>query len=131
MRRLIIGSGLLALAAFTLSACVQQPADRTFPVFFTNLSANLDPAAMDIVASAAQVAKRYPNLPVKVLGYSDQPGSPVQAVQLSQARVDAVAAVLQQNGVPAASIVRDAVGTPPNSQPGLESRRVEIDIDHP
>ena len=127
MRRLVLGLGLLAL-----SACAQQtPPDRIFAVFFNDFSSNLDPTAMAIVSNAADIAKRFPKYPVKVSGYADRAGSAQADIDLSRARADAVANLLQQDGVAASRITRTAVGTPPNSQPGVERRRVEIDIDEP
>ncbi len=127
MRRLVTGLGLLALSA----CAVQQPPDRVYPVFFNDFSANLDPAGMAVVTNAADVAKKFPALPVKVTGYADSTGSSATEVSLSQARADAVAGLLEQDGVARTRIQRAAVGTPPNSQPGVERRRVEIDIDSP
>ena len=83
---------------------------------------------MAIVAGAA---KGLPSYKATVTGYADQAGSTERDVDLSRARVDAVAAVLQHDGVEAGRIIRAAVGTPPNSQPGVERRRVEIEIDEP
>ena len=127
MHRLAMGLGLLAL-----SACAMQgPPDRVYPVFFNDFSANLDPTAMAVVTNAAAIAQQYPRYAVKVTGYADNSGSTAAEVSLSQARADAVAAVLEQDGVSHGRIQRSAVGTPPNSQPGVERRRVEIDIDLP
>ena len=127
MRRLAIGLGLLALS----SCATPQPQTRVYPVFFNDFSANLDPAGLDVVANAAALAKQFPAAPVKVTGYADNAGSPAADVSLSQARADAVAGLLEQDGVAHARIQRAAIGTPPNSQPGVERRRVEIDIDTP
>ena len=127
MRRLAIGLGLLAFSA----CAMQEPPDRIYPVFFNDFSSNLDPAGMAVVANAADIAKKFPRLPVKVTGYADNAGSTAAEVSLSQARADAVANLLEQDGVPRARIQRAAIGTPPNSQPGVERRRVEIDIDSP
>ena len=126
MRRTMIGLSLLAL-----SACAQQVPDRIFPVFFIGYSANLDPTAMSIVGNAAEAAKRFPKFPVRVTGYADRVGTPQQEVDLSRARADAVANLLQQDGVDPGRITRSAVGTPPNSEPGVERRRVEILLDAP
>ncbi len=125
MRRLVTGLALLAL-----SACAQQtPPDCIFPVFFNDFSSNVDPTGMAIVSSAASVANRFPRYVVKVTGYADRAGSAQADIDLSRARADAVANLLQQDGIDAARVRRAAVGTPPNSQPGVERRRVEIDID--
>ena len=124
MRRLILGLGLLAFAA-----CAQQtPPDNVFAVFFNDFSSNLDPTAMAIVSSAADTAKRFPAYSVKVSGYADRIGSTQDEINLSRSRADAVASLLQQDGVNQARITQTAVGTPPNSQPGVERRRVEIDL---
>ncbi len=127
MRRLATGLGLLALTA----CAMQEPPDRVYPVFFNDFSANLGPAGMTVVSNAAALAQKFPNYLVKVTGYADNAGSTAAEISLSQARADAVAALLEQDGVAHARIRRSAVGTPPNSQPGVERRRVEIDIDLP
>ncbi len=124
MRAPAIVFGLLTLAACATSA----PPDHTFAIFFTDNSASIDGPARAIVARAAAASKQLPSLPVNVAGYADRNGTPEATVQLSKARADAVFALLVADGVPAATIKRTAVGTPPNSQPGIESRRVEIDL---
>ena len=125
MRRLAIGLGLLALSACSM----QQPPDRVYPVFFNDFSANLDAPGIAVVANAAGVAKQFPNLPVKVTGYADSSGSQEAEISLSKARADAVSGLLIKDGVDPGRISRGAMGTPPNSQPGVERRRVVIDID--
>lgn len=127
MHRLATGLGLLALSA----CAMQQPPNRIYPVFFNEFSSSLDSAGIAVVANAADVARRFPLLPVKVAGYADNAGSPAADVALSQARANAVANLLEQDGVPRNRIQRTAVGTPRDSQPGVERRRVEIDIDSP
>ena len=119
----------LLLGLLTLGACA-TPAlpDHSFPVFFTDNSAVIDGPAQAIVLRAANAAKQFPSLPVTVDGYADNNGTPAATIALSQARADNVAALLVSDGVPLAQIKRSAVGTPPNSQPGVESRRVVIDI---
>ena len=125
MRRLALGLGLLAL-----SACAQQsPPDHIFPIFFNDFSSNVDPTGMSIIANAADAAKRFPRAAVMVTGYSDRAGSAQADIDLSRARADAVSNLLQRDGVDPARITRSAAGTPPNSQPGVERRRVEIDVE--
>ncbi len=116
--------GLLALAACSHPA----PPDNVFPVFFTPFSSALDAPAQAIVARAAAASKLTPKLTVYVAGYADPRGAADEVVRLSKARADAVTELLVADGVPRAQIVHTAVGTPPDSQPGVESRRVEIDI---
>jgi outer membrane protein OmpA-like peptidoglycan-associated protein len=127
MRRLALGLGLLAL-----SACAQQtPQDTIYAVFFQDFSSNLDAPGLAIVANAAAAANAHPTYTVEVTGFADQVGTPQQVIDLSRARADAVANLLQRDGVDAARIKRDAIGTPPNSQPGVERRRVTIFLDSP
>ncbi len=122
--RLAVFAGLVALAGCASSG----PPDRVFPVYFTDYSAVLDGPAIQIVTRAAQIAKQFPREPVRVSGYADSLGSTQQEIAISKSRADAVANLLVQDGVNPSRITRDAVGTPPNSQPGVERRRVEIDI---
>ena len=127
MRRLALGFGLLAL-----SACAQStPPDLTYPVFFQDFASTPDAAGATVVSNAAAIAQKYPRATVKVTGYADSIGSTEAEVKLSRARAESVAMLLEQDGVAANRIQLDAVGTPPNSQPGVERRRVEIDIDTP
>jgi outer membrane protein OmpA-like peptidoglycan-associated protein len=119
----------LAFGLLTLGACTTfGPPDSTFAIFFTDNSTTIDAPARAIIARAAAASKQFPNLPVNVAGYADRNGTPDATVQLSKARADAVFALLVADGIPPARIKRTAVGTPPNSQPGVESRRVEIDL---
>ncbi len=121
--------GLLVPIAGALSSCMMQaPPTQTFPVFFNEFSSTIDATGTQIVANAAALAKQYPGYTVTVTGYADRAGSAQAELDLSKGRADAVANLLQQDGVAAARIKRDAVGTPANSQPGVERRRVEIDI---
>jgi outer membrane protein OmpA-like peptidoglycan-associated protein len=120
---------LVLVGLLTLAACAQpSPPEHVFAVFFTESSTALDVPAQAIILRAATASKQFPSLPVNVAGYADRNGTPDATVALSKARADTVFNQLVSDGVPAASIHRAAVGTPPNSQPGLESRRVEIDI---
>ncbi len=116
-------AGLVALAG----APAAGPPDRVFPVFFTDFSADLDGPAIAVVASAAPIAKQFPR------GRCRSAATPT-ASDRPQRRSRCPSAG-RRRGRPAGAgwrdpsrITRDAVGTPPNSQPGVERRRVEIDI---
>ena len=116
----------------TLSACAAPtPPDRTFPIFFLDYSDVLDAPAQDVVARAATVAKQFPRAPVTVQGFADEPANPTISARHSKARADAVATLLIADGVNAGRVQRFARGTPPGSEPGLPSRRAEIDVDVP
>lgn len=119
------------LALLALGACATPaPPERVFPVFFPQDSVGLDPAAMAVIARAASVSQRFPGRLVHVIGYADTDAVPSVA-KLSSDRAATVSAQLQADGVPAAVIQRASGGSPANSQPGVERRRVEIDIDTP
>ncbi len=131
MRRSLT-SASAAAAILALSACAAPtPPDRTFPVFFLDYSDVVDAPAQDVVARAATVAKQFPRAPVTVQGFADEPADPAVSARHSKARADAVAGLLIADGVRADRIQRFARGTPPGSEPGLPSRRAEIDVDVP
>ena len=116
--------GLLALAACSSSG----PPDHVFAVFFTEDSAILDSPAQDIVNRAAAASKQFPGQTVNVAGYADRNGTPAATIAISKARADAVFAQLVADGVPPGRIKRSASAAPADNNPGVESRRVEIDI---
>lgn len=127
--RAAIVTGLLALGA---CAAQETPPEHVFAVFYANFATTLDAPGQAVVARAAAASNRFPNLPVTVTGYADPSDTtPAGVHQLAEARVGAVTAMLMADGVPASRIVRKPVGVPPNSHPGVESRRVEIDIGAP
>ncbi len=131
MRRSLTSASVVA-AVLALSACAAPtPPDRAFPVFFLDYSDVLDTPAQAVVARAAAVAKQFPRAPVTVQGFADEPANPDIAARHSKARADAVAALLIADGVRADRVQRFARGTPPGSEPGLPSRRAEIDVDVP
>ena len=117
------------LALLVLGACAAPaPPERVFAVFFPSFSTSLDAPAQAVVARAAAVANSHPGRVVHVAGFADA-NATADVIQLSQKRADAVSIQLQADGVPLSLIQRSAVGTPPNSEPGVERRRVEIDLD--
>ena len=119
------------LALLALGACAAPaPPERVFPVFFLTDSVALDPAALAVISRAAAVSARFPGRIVHVVGYADADAVPSVA-KLSRDRAATVASQLQTDGVAPAVIQRTAAGLAANSEPGVERRRVEIDIDVP
>lgn len=119
---------LLAAPALILGACV-TPAPADAPpaiVFFVEDSAALAAPALEVVRGAAANAARFPNAPVRVLGFADTAGSTRFNTALSRARAEHVADLLRQNGVAASRIRVTARGSVPFEQAEQESRRVEI-----
>ncbi len=126
--RAAVLAGLLALGA----CAGETPPEHVFAVFFANFATQLDTQGQSVVARAAAAANRFPNLPVTVTGYADPSDTtPAGVHRLAEARVGLVTAMLTADGVPASRIIRRPIGVPPNSHPGVESRRVEIDIGAP
>ncbi len=117
----------------TLGACVHEaPPEHTFAVFYQNFSTTLDDSGRVVVTRAAAISKRFPSLPVTVSGYADPSDTNATGVHLlAEARVNAVTQQLLAEGVSSALIIRKPIGVPVGSQPGVESRRVEIDIGNP
>ena len=126
MRRLFAGLVLLGV-----SSCTTTPAPRSatpsMVVFFAEKSAALEPAAADIIAHAASLAKASPDAPVVVRGWTDSGGSPQADILLSQQRAQRVADALVADGVPVSRISRQGRGQT-HDDPGVESRRVEIRV---
>ena len=128
MRRSLISAAALA----ALAGCASHaPPDRAFPVFFTDQSIELDTPARQVVQHAADVARQFPRADVTVEGFADEPHNPPLSNRISTARANAVAALLVADGVARSRLKPSAQGTPPGSEPGVASRRVEIDIDVP
>jgi outer membrane protein OmpA-like peptidoglycan-associated protein len=122
-------TSVIALAA--LAACTSLANDRTYPVFFTDQSTELDAPARQVVKRAAVVARQFPRADVTVEGFADEPDNPARSATLSSARAKAVAALLVADGVARGRLKPSARGTPAGSEPGVASRRVEIDVDVP
>ncbi len=126
MRRLLTMTTLLALGSCAMSTGSGGPPPG-FVVFFTERSAALEPAAVDVIAQAASAAKAAPGRGVLVRGYTDSAGSGPDDVKLSQQRARAVADGLAADGVSPSRITQQGRGQT-GKDPGVESRRVEISL---
>lgn len=116
---------MLALPAFALLGCATQPA-TPFLVFFTDDSDTLEASAQQVVRSAAASATRFPEAPVRVLGFAGLDGRPAFSRQLAAGRAQRVVDALVEAGV-----ARNRIRTSSRSEvaPNLmedEVRRVEI-----
>jgi outer membrane protein OmpA-like peptidoglycan-associated protein len=67
-------------------------------LFDTN-SATLQPASQEQLNNVAAILKAYPQVKVRIGGYTDNTGDPAANVQLSQQRADSVMGALTQLGV--------------------------------
>ena len=120
---------LLALAPLVLSVvgCATQPT-TPFLVFFDDDSASLQPSALDVVRSAAASATRFPEAPVRVLGFAGLDSGPAFARNLSASRAQRVADQLAELGVARNRIrISSRSATAPEMMQ-TEARRVEIRI---
>ena len=105
---------------------------RTYLVFFDWDRADLTARAREIIAEAAQNARRIQSTRIEVAGHADRSGSPQYNQRLSQRRADAVAAELVSRGLDRSEVVVTAFG---ESRPLVQTadgarepqnRRVEI-----
>jgi OmpA-OmpF porin, OOP family len=105
---------------------------RTYLVFFDWDRADLTARAREIIAEAAQNARRVQSTRIEVAGHADRSGSPQYNQRLSQRRADAVASELVARGVNRSEIGITAYG---ESRPLVQTadgarepqnRRVEI-----
>jgi outer membrane protein OmpA-like peptidoglycan-associated protein len=125
----------LALSASVLAACASSDpfgrdlvAQPVHVLFFEGDSIALGDAAMAVVQDAANIARRYPNQPVRVLGFADPEGTAAANRALSSARALAVAGEMERLGVSSARIRVLARGETAFADIATESRRVEIRI---
>jgi len=68
-------------------------------LLFDTGSATLQPASQDQLTNIAGILKAYPQVKIRIGGYTDNTGDPAANLQLSQQRADSVMAQLTQLGV--------------------------------
>lgn len=78
-------------------------------LFETN-SATLKPESKEQLRNVAEILKAYPNVKVKVGGYTDNTGDPAANQKLSQDRANAVVLELVNLGIPAARMSAEGYG---------------------
>lgn len=123
MRRVVVVGSLLSLAG-----CMDASQAVRFPLYFEELSANLDGGGKAVVKDAADFARAHPSGEVVVIGFAD-PSVPMRAgVDISRTRAQVVADELVADGVAPARVRQDAMGGTPFAFSRLESRRVEINV---
>ena len=127
MRLLVCAILLLSLGACTLFG----PSGQRYIVFFGESSAQLDDAAEAVLVSAAEWAKKHPDMPVVVASYADPYGSQKVNADFVHLRAQAVVDGLVTNGVAASRIQRREVGPVKFQSESQESRRVEITVGNP
>ncbi len=122
LHAVVAGGALLGLAGCMTPSVDAPPASV---IFFTALSASLDPEAQAAIVHIADDAKANPRVPVIVQGFADRIGSVAANQTLSELRAQVVADALVGQGVDRGRIVLRPRGAT-KSDPGVESRRVDV-----
>lgn len=126
-RTALLGALLLV---FVSCAAPMRETTPSYVVFFTAFSADLDEPARQVINQAAQAAQASGNRIVRVEGYADSDGSTEANRILSRLRAQVVADALAERGIERSRIVLRPRGQQ-GGDPGVESRRVEINISAP
>jgi outer membrane protein OmpA-like peptidoglycan-associated protein len=137
-RRAALAVIAAAPAAFLAACAGDNPAPGGVPIqpvhviFFEDDSIAVGPTALNVIQDAAQVARRFPQAPIRVLGFiapdpNDAP-TVLQARRLSRTRADRVVAELVNLGIPQDRIQVLGRGQASFADIPLEARRVEIHI---
>lgn len=106
--------------------------DQTVPIYFASGSAEVPREGKLVLGQAASRQAGCKVTAVDVVGLSEAAGAPRANLELSQRRADAVAAVLAQDGLPAARFkvgVEGGTGAPPpDGKTAPLQRRVEVTL---
>jgi OOP family OmpA-OmpF porin len=89
---------------------------------FDQGSAHVQPGSLDQLNNVASIMRAYPDVTVKISGFSDNAGSPVSNLKLSQQRANAVKQALVASGIASSRMTTEAGG--------VRNRRVALEITH-
>lgn len=143
MRRLLLLCSVLAIAACQpqhpapIAAAAPPPppppppAPTSFNVYFDYNSAVLEPSGRQVVKFAADQYRTQNPGAVQVTGFTDARGSGRYNQRLSARRAGAVAAALQQEGVPRSMLTVSGQGESSTGASPGNDRRVEITFGGP
>lgn len=129
MRRLIA----LFFGLFALAACTQTPEklpadnNRTYVVFFTTASAELDEAAQTVISQATKYATSFPEKKIYIEGYAQVKGDLSLDELVAIRRAQAVSAQFVVNGIDKSRILATPRAPEIRKSP-VAARRVEIEI---
>jgi len=125
---------VLGLVLGAMAACASPPPISpqypAYVVFFTPFSADLDDAAVSVIADASRAAQDPAGRRVVVAGYADRIGTAATnrtLTTLTTLRAQVVADGLVARGVDRRRILLQPKGTV-GGDPGVESRRVTIEL---
>ncbi|MCX7378099.1 MAG: OmpA family protein [Alphaproteobacteria bacterium] len=120
-----------AFAALLAVSAVPAKAEQKFIVFFHAWSGEMDPAAQDVVAAAANYARQNPAMQVEVVGFASTTGSRQSNLYLSLLRAQLVSDRIAEAGIAPARIARVGEGSVNVVGTIEEARRVEIVVRAP
>lgn len=104
------GLNLANGSAETCTHAFQRVMERNV-INFPSGSATIDPSSRRLLDALASVALRCDRFIIEVAGHTDNSGAPDMNMQLSQARADAVAAYLGEQGVARARLTAHGYGS--------------------
>jgi outer membrane protein OmpA-like peptidoglycan-associated protein len=126
-RRLLLAGLILTVSILVAPhAGAQSLPNRKVVIFFREWSAAFDHSATGTLNAVAKWAKEHPSVRFLVTGFADPRGSQQANAYLSELRAERVYDTLIEDGVPADRIERKGLAPGETTQPGLQSRRVEI-----
>lgn len=125
-RRIRYGIGVIAL--ILLAGCeTQQAVDNgRYLVYFDEFSAQITPAARQVVADAAKRARELGTRSIRIEGRASATGSPDANQRLAETRTQQVADELAKDGVPPAILKQAPIGQTGSGDTGVTERRVDI-----
>lgn len=103
-------------------------------ILFETGKSNLRPSSALQLANIAAIMKAYPNVEIKIGGYTDNTGNPQANMKLSQERANEVMSELVKLGVPAARLKAEGYGeqfpvaTNDTPEGRAQNRRIDIRI---
>ncbi len=127
-RRAVTAFLMLGLPLVAACGMLYPSESRTFVVFFTDLSAQLDGSAQETVTHAAKSANDHPAATVYVSGYSAADTSLPTNFALSATRAHVVADALRKAGVDGSRIRPSGKGPVNYALDPVQARRVDISI---
>jgi outer membrane protein OmpA-like peptidoglycan-associated protein len=114
---------------FILAGCVPPqatPEAGRYLVYFDEFSANLQPDALNVIATAAQKARETGAQAVRIEARASATGSFEANKKLAETRAQVVADTLQKDGVPPPMILQLPIGQTGSDDTGVYNRRVDI-----